>query len=178
MNLFDRRRLGDRRQFGAVQMGNQMGKKSARAKNALRTGEIVGFEYRIAVVLNCPPGLGRGRFHRLMSSFENDDGEFRPDIFFVEKESKLIVRLSDVIPDKKLEQSACNLHALLTTTDAGFVTKSFVDLPVFEAALTRWYEILRTVQPGALDAARKLFDGSAASNRLLDLFEGELEKAA
>jgi hypothetical protein len=109
-------------------------KKSARAKNALRTGEIVAIgDYDIAVVLNFIPGP-KG-YHRLMSSIENDDGEFRPHIFAVRE--LRVVRLSDVIPDEKLEDAAWKLHALLTSTDVGSITKPLVDLVAFEATLMR-----------------------------------------
>jgi hypothetical protein len=189
-NLFDRRRLGDhRRKFGAgatvletfhMNIGVQASAiESAspclvdqslytdHAKDKFRIGEIVMTHSRMAVVLPCE---AKG-FIRFMECREID-GEYRSIIFFnLKRENFRIERLECVVPTLKLEESGCHLRELLATTDAGSIIRNFVDMPAFEATLTRWYETLRSIPAGSLDALRNVMDGTPASNRLLDAYE-------
>jgi hypothetical protein len=142
----------------------------ARAENKFRVGEIVQIQGRMAVVLPCATKVGK-KFLRFMECREID-GEHRSTIFYsLKREMPEIERLEDVIPTLELEESSCHLRALLATTDAGSIIVGFVDMPAFEATLTRWYETLRSIPVGSLDALRNVMDGTPASNRLLDAYE-------
>jgi hypothetical protein len=142
----------------------------ARAENKFRVGEIVQTQSSMAVVLPCEAKRGK-EFLRFMKCKEID-GEYRSSIFYNQKREDLrIERLEDVIPTLELEESGCHLRSLLATTDAGSIILQFVDMPAFEATLTRWYEALRAIPAGSLDALRNVMDGTPASNRLLDAYE-------
>jgi hypothetical protein len=137
-------------------------------------GEIVAQYDRLAVVLPCNASKGK-KFFRFMHS-EEIDGEYRSRIFHsLRSESFTIRKLDGVTPTLELEESGCHLHALLTTTEAGEVIREFVDLRSFEATLTGWYEVLRSIPTGSLDVLRNVLDGSPASDRLLKAYERLLE---
>ncbi len=151
-----------------------VGKPSSRTEIKLRVGEIVKAFGDLAVVLPCAAKRGK-QFFRFMRS-EEIDGEYSSSIFYILKsDSYLIERLDGVTPTLKLEESGCHLHALLTTSEAGEVIREFVDLPSFEAALTRWYEALRSIPAGSVDVLRNGLDGSRASYRLLGVYEKVLD---
>jgi hypothetical protein len=139
---------------------------------AFRIGEIVQVQGCMAVVLPCEAKTGK-KFLRFMECKEID-GEHRSTIFYSLKREMppgWCERLEDVIPTLELEESGCHLRTLLATTDAGEIIRQFVDMPAFEATLTRWYETLRSIPVGSLDALRNVMDGTPASNRLLEAYE-------
>lgn len=144
--------------------------KPVRAKNKFRVGEIVASRESVAVVLPCTGEKGK-QFFKFMESDEVD-GEYRSRIFFnLKSDDSSFERLDGQTPTLKLEESGCHLHALLKTTEAGAVIRDCVDLPAFEATLTDWYKALRSIPEGSLDVLRNILDGSAASDRLLNVYE-------
>jgi hypothetical protein len=145
----------------------------ARAKNKYRVGEIVKLHGgSLGVVL--PSGAKRGKdFFRFMYS-EEIEGEYHSRISMsLKSDNYLFEQMGAVTPTLELEESGCHLHALLTTNQggAGEIVRDFVDLPAFEATLTRWFETLRSIPAGSLDVLRNVLDGSAASDRLLNVYE-------
>jgi hypothetical protein len=145
--------------------------KPERAKNKYRAGEIVAQHGYLSVVL--PSGAKRGKdFFRFMHS-EEIEGEYHSRISVsLKSDNCLFEQMGAVTPTLKLEESGCHLHALLTTNGgSGEIVREFVDLPAFEATLTRWFETFRSIPAGSLDVLRNVLDGSAASDRLLNVYE-------
>jgi hypothetical protein len=138
----------------------------------VRVGEIVELHgSSLAVVL--PSGAKRGKdFFRFMYS-EEIEGEYHSRISMsLKSDNYLFEQMGAVTPTLKLEESGCHLHALLMTNGgAGEIAREFVDLPAFEATLTRWFETLRSIPAGSLDVLRNVLDGSAASDRILEAHE-------
>jgi hypothetical protein len=147
--------------------------KPERAKNKFRVGEIVKLHGcgRLAVVLPSGAKIGKD-FFRFMHG-EEIEGEYHSRISMsLKSDNYLFEQMGAVTPTLELEESGCHLHALLTTNGgAGEIVRGFVDLPAFEATLTRWFETLRSIPAGSLDVLRNVLDGSAASDRLLNVYE-------
>jgi hypothetical protein len=148
-------------------------RKPEPAKNKYRAGEIVALHGGSSLAVVLPSGAKRGKdFFRFMYS-EEFKGEYRSRISMsLKSDNYLFEQMGAVTPTLKLEESGCHLHTLLMTNGgAGEIAREFVDLPAFEATLTRWFETLRSIPAGSLDVLRNVLDGSVASDRLVEAYE-------